>query len=107
VQVPLIYIILSDFISQRTLGEWLLLWFCLGVAGMGWDRFSAGQGLERISERAFYVVALMGGFLGVFVGGQVFHHKTTKGYFWVIVAIASIPPVVFLILYSFPWLVSF
>ncbi|MBR0131378.1 MAG: DUF1294 domain-containing protein [Firmicutes bacterium] len=43
---------------------------------MGADKLKAVKGRWRISERALFVSALLGGSLGAIVGMRVFHHKT-------------------------------
>ncbi len=46
--------------------------FCL----MGWDKYQARRGAWRISERALFLSALLGGALGALLGMQLFRHKT-------------------------------
>ncbi len=43
---------------------------------MGADKLKAVKGRWRISERALFVSALLGGSLGAIVGMRVFRHKT-------------------------------
>jgi len=45
---------------------------------------------SRISEKTLWLTALLGGFLGVFFGGLVFHHKTSKPEFWAPVAVSVV-----------------
>jgi uncharacterized membrane protein YsdA (DUF1294 family) len=54
-----------------------------GFSAMGIDKtLAAVGGRSRISERTLWLAALLGGFLGILVGGYVFHHKTSKTEFW-------------------------
>lgn len=55
---------------------------------MGIDKASAKLRRTRISEKTFGVLSLLGGFLGVILGGIIFHHKTSKPRFWVPVVVA-------------------
>jgi uncharacterized membrane protein YsdA (DUF1294 family) len=64
----------------------LLPWFTIisivGIAAMGIDKLLAMGRHSRISERSLWLVALLGGFPGIFAGGFLFHHKTSKLGFW-------------------------
>jgi len=44
---------------------------------------------ERMSERTLWITALARGFPGIVAGGLLFHHKTSKGEFWLLVAIST------------------
>jgi uncharacterized membrane protein YsdA (DUF1294 family) len=61
-----------------------------GFAAMGMDKLLAVGRHSRVSERTLWLVALVGGFVGVLVGGIVFHHKTSKTSFWGPVLVAAI-----------------
>ena len=50
-------------------------------AVMGLDKYKAKTGRWRVSERALFLMALLGGALGGVVGMRVFHHKTKHWYF--------------------------
>lgn len=43
---------------------------------VGIDKFKSKHKKWRIKEKTFFVIAAMGGSIGVFVGMQTFHHKT-------------------------------
>lgn len=43
---------------------------------MGVDKLKAKRGSWRISEKALFTSALVGGSLGAFAGMQIFRHKT-------------------------------
>lgn len=51
--------------------------FCL----MGADKRRARRGTWRISEKALFLPAVLGGALGGLLGMRVFHHKTRHWYF--------------------------
>ncbi|MBR3325353.1 MAG: DUF1294 domain-containing protein [Clostridia bacterium] len=62
----LIYILIINLIT------FLVMWY---------DKHKAKTGQWRISEKALFVLALLGGAIGGIVGMYVFHHKTKKWYF--------------------------
>jgi len=51
--------------------------FCL----MGTDKRRARRGTWRVSEKALFLPAILGGTLGGLLGMRVFHHKTRHWYF--------------------------
>ena len=55
---------------------WLLILNAAGFMMMGMDKRKAKRDEWRIPERNFFIVALLGGALGCYIGMQVFHHKT-------------------------------
>ncbi len=61
---------------------WVGLVILLGFMAMGIDKALAVGRQSRISERTLWLIALLGGFAGIFIGGYVFHHKTSKMEFW-------------------------
>ena len=54
---------------------------CIGFIIMKIDKFKAKHHLYRISEKALFTVAIIGGSLGVWLGMYLFHHKTKHWYF--------------------------
>ena len=65
-----------------------LLWAYLGIVNlvaflmMGSDKRRAKrQGARRISEKALFLSALLGGSLGAILGMRLFRHKTRHWYF--------------------------
>jgi uncharacterized membrane protein YsdA (DUF1294 family) len=75
-------------VSVLALLQWVAAISALSFFGMGLDKLLAKAGSERVSEKAFWIGSLLGGFPGVIVGGLLFHHKTSKGEFWVPVGAA-------------------
>ncbi|MGM9885805.1 MAG: DUF1294 domain-containing protein [Lactococcus sp.] len=45
------------------------------------DKSKAKRHLWRIPEKVLLFLAIVGGGLGAFLGGQICHHKTRKWYF--------------------------
>lgn len=54
---------------------------CIGFIIMIIDKSKAKHHLYRISEKALFTVAIIGGSLGVWLGMYLFHHKTKHWYF--------------------------
>ena len=50
-------------------------------AAFGLDKYKAKAGKWRIPERTLFLLALMGGGIGAFLGMKVFHHKTKQKQF--------------------------
>lgn len=48
----------------------------LGFTLMGFDKLKAKNKAWRVPEINFFIIALFGGALGVFLGMQTFRHKT-------------------------------
>jgi len=59
-------------------GIWLLVIGVLGFFTMGIDKTRARYNEWRVSEITLFLMALFGGFWGVVLGMQLFHHKTSK-----------------------------
>ena len=76
-------------IPASPLLDWVVLVSLFGFVAMGVDKLLAVGRRSRVSERTLWLTALLGGVLGIFVGGLVFHHKTSKAEFWVPVAVAA------------------
>ena len=77
-------------ISVSLLIEWVALVSIFGFASMGVDKLLAVGRRSRVSERTLWLTALLGGFPGTFVGGLIFHHKTSKTEFWVPVVVSAV-----------------
>ena len=65
----------------RIIVIYLVLLNLIGLGIMGLDKWKATYHRWRIPETHLFLVALMGGSLGTFVGMHVFHHKTRHWYF--------------------------
>jgi uncharacterized membrane protein YsdA (DUF1294 family) len=76
-------------IPASLLFEWVALASLFGFGAMGVDKLLARGRRSRVSERTLWLTALLGGFLGIFFGGLVFHHKTSKTEFWVPVVVSA------------------
>lgn len=63
------------------LGGWGVLANLSGLILMAADKSRARRGTWRISEKTFFLLALLGGSLGCWAGMYLFHHKTRHWYF--------------------------
>lgn len=60
---------------------WLLLIYTavmslIAFAAFGIDKYKAKTNRWRISEKTLFLLALLGGGVGAYLGMKVFHHKT-------------------------------
>ena len=53
----------------------------LGYLSMGSDKKKAREGKYRISEKALFTIAILGGSIGSIIGMRKFRHKTKHWYF--------------------------
>lgn len=53
----------------------------IGLAVMGIDKWKAKRHAWRISEKMLFLVSILGGSIGTFVGMYLFRHKTKHWYF--------------------------
>lgn len=65
----------------QLLGLYLLAVNLAAFALMGLDKGRARRGAWRVSERALFLPAVLGGALGGVLGMRAFHHKTRHWYF--------------------------
>ena len=63
------------------LAGYLLLVNLAGFLLMGLDKRRVRRGAWRISEKALFLLAVLGGSLGSIVGMRTFRHKTKHWYF--------------------------
>jgi uncharacterized membrane protein YsdA (DUF1294 family) len=78
------------------LTDWnpLLIWICavslVTFILYGYDKSQAKLGGARVPEIVLHVLALAGGFPGGWLGRAVFHHKTQKPVFTIVLIISSV-----------------
>ena len=65
----------------QLLGLYLALMNLAAFAAMGLDKGRARRGRWRVSEKALFLPALLGGALGGVLGMRAFRHKTRRWYF--------------------------
>lgn len=71
--------------SEILTGKNILIYFIainiIAFLVMGYDKHEAKVGHWRISEKALFTFAIVGGSIGALAGMYVFRHKTKKWYF--------------------------
>ena len=60
---------------------WVLFWSMLDFVLMGVDKRKAKKHRWRVPEKAFFLIALVGGSSGAILGMYTFRHKTLHWYF--------------------------
>ena len=75
--------------ADQLVWTYLLITNSAGLLLMGFDKLSAKLNYQRIPEIWFFLVSLLGGFLGIILGMFAFHHKTSKTGFQIKIAIAA------------------
>ena len=66
---------------MRYLMFYLILINAFSFSLMGIDKRRARRGAWRISEKALFLSAILGGSVGAILGMQLFRHKTKHWYF--------------------------
>lgn len=56
----------------------------------GFDKHRAKMNLWRVPERTLFTLAFGGGAFGALAGMYLFHHKTRKPHFWILIALACL-----------------
>ena len=75
----------------EAIGVWLLLAGIAGFVAMGADKGRAVKRKWRVPEATLFIMALAGGAIGRAVGSEVFHHKTSKlGFLVVLYSIVAL-----------------
>ncbi len=85
-------------------GAYLLGINLLAFALMGVDKHRAKRNLWRISERALFLSALLGGSLGAIFGMRFFRHKTKHWYFVYGMPLILLLQIVLLALVYWKWI---
>lgn len=69
---------------------WVSGWTLPAFVMYGIDKRQAEQAGWRVPEAVLHGLALVGGVIGAWAGRAVFHHKTQKPVFTIVLALASI-----------------
>ena len=67
----------------------------LGFVMVMLDKYEAKNRLWRIPERTFFLLSILGGGIGVFLGLLTFNHKTKHWYFMTLIPFIIIIQVLF------------
>ncbi len=68
----------------------------LGFVMVMLDKYEAKNRLWRIPERTFFLLSILGGGIGVFLGLLIFNHKTKHWYFMTLIPFIIIIQVLFI-----------
>lgn len=60
---------------------WIIIMTIVAFIQMGYDKLQAIKGKWRVSEKALWLAALLGGGIGSFVAMLIFRHKIRKPLF--------------------------
>lgn len=74
----------------------LVLLNIFGFILVSLDKYKAKNRLWRIPERSFFLLSIMGGSVGVYLGLFVFKHKTRHWYFMTLIPLILIAQIVFI-----------
>lgn len=66
---------------SNTITIYLIIINIIGFLSMGIDKYKAIKDEWRIPERTLFIIAILGGSLGSWIGMYTFHHKTKHWYF--------------------------
>lgn len=68
----------------------MALWNLITFAMMGIDKAKAKRNKQRISERTLILSSFIMGAVGIAAGALIFHHKTRKVKFWILIPMSII-----------------
>lgn len=74
----------------------LLILNIFGFILVSLDKYKAKNKLWRIPERSFFILSILGGSIGVYIGLFVFKHKTRHWYFMVLIPLIILAQIVFI-----------
>jgi len=85
--------------------KWILILYIavmslIAFGAFGLDKYKAKANRWRIRERTLFILAILGGGIGAFLGMKIFHHKTLHKQF--VIGIPAIM-IIQLILIGFLW----
>jgi uncharacterized membrane protein YsdA (DUF1294 family) len=69
---------------------WLVIANIATFALYAFDKSQAKKGADRVPERTLHLFALVGGFVGGWIGRLAFRHKTQKPIFTVVLVVATL-----------------
>jgi uncharacterized membrane protein YsdA (DUF1294 family) len=74
----------------------LLIFNIFGFILVSLDKYKAKNRLWRIPERSFFILSILGGGIGIYIGLFLFNHKTRHWYFMVIIPLIILAQIVFI-----------
>ena len=85
----ILFLVLWLVLGWPPLVSWLVGWTPPAFAAYGGDKWQATHDGWRIPEVVLHGLALVGGVAGAWAGRAVFHHKTRKRVFLVVLWVAT------------------
>lgn len=82
---------------DKILVIWLFLTNVVAFLMFGIDKLKAKANKWRISEKALFIAALIGGGVGAFAGMQIFRHKTKHTKFVVGIPVIMVAQIILLV----------
>ena len=73
--------IVGAIVTMKNIIIYLIIINILTFLAMWYDKHEAKKGDWRISEKALFILVLLGGGIGGILGMYLFRHKTKKWYF--------------------------
>lgn len=74
----------------------LLVLNILGFILVSLDKYKAKNRLWRIPERSFFLLSILGGSIGVYIGLFFFNHKTRNWYFMMLIPLIIFIQIIFI-----------
>lgn len=74
----------------------LLILNIFGFILVSLDKYKAKNRLWRVPERTYFLLSILGGSIGVYIGLFFFNHKTRHWYFMTIIPLIIIAQIVFI-----------
>ena len=90
VLVVILLLILAGMTDLPFYWIWLVALSVITWASYGFDKAQAKRGGLRVPEIVLHGLALLGGFPGGWIGRWMFHHKTRKPIFTVVLAASTL-----------------
>jgi len=78
------------FLKPDIFVAWLLAWGVVTFGLYGYDKAQAKIGGGRVPEIVLHILTLAGGVVGAWLGRFLFHHKTRKLGFLVVLVLSSV-----------------
>jgi uncharacterized membrane protein YsdA (DUF1294 family) len=85
-----------DMFMQNFIIIALLILNIFGFVLVSLDKYKAKNRLWRIPERSFFILSILGGGIGIYIGLFLFNHKTRHWYFMVIIPLIILAQIVFI-----------
>lgn len=95
--VALLAVLLLWLTDWSLLVIWLLAINAITFLLYGFDKNQSQGSGQRVPEIVLHLLALVGGFLGGWLGRLVFHHKTRKPVFAIVLAVSTVVWVVIIV----------